>query len=250
MSPRLPPNVSRTLVAMVACLGLVACLPSDRINAACRWTDDATLLPPPGDRARRAHLIEDVRVAQDLGVRYGDAIAGRIDTPANREGQARCTALSIAEIMRRHGVSRAEIAAVTGARELWVDLVAVFLPVFAPLLLVANRSGRRLAVSHGAGERGPALVVLAIWIPMAGAIALGLCQTWGMMVEESRSRSDHVSFRAFQLPASRHPWIVFSVAATLFAVVAVGALLRPPATAPLTGLAPPPIRIAPAGRRA
>jgi hypothetical protein len=59
-----------------------------------------------------------------------------------------------------------------------------------------------------------------------------------MMVEESRNRSDHVSFRAFLLPASRHPWLVLSVAATLFAVVAVRALLTPVPIAPRPRFAP------------
>ena len=106
----------RAILGVVVCLSIVACLPRERLNYSCRWSADSGVLP-----ARRTHLIEDVRVAEELGIRHADSVIGPIFNDAYRRARDTCTAASIEEIQRRHGVSHGEIAAVTGVRELWVD---------------------------------------------------------------------------------------------------------------------------------
>lgn len=226
---------STSLAALAAvCLAATACLPRERLNASCRWTGDAAA-PPSGERARRAHLIEDVQVAQELGIRHADSTMHRLNTPGWRAAQARCTDAMLGEIARRHSVSPANVAALRGARVLWIDLVAIVLPVAVAFLAVTAVATRRLAARHAPGERGPAVIVLAVWTPVAAAVALGLTQCWGASVEEWRSHSDHVSYRAVQLPASRHPWLIAVGAAALFAAVAAASLLRTPPAARSVG---------------
>ena len=81
MTQRNKPRWLCRWVAAILCGCAGGCLPQGRINAVCRWTDDAATLAPPGNPSRRTHLIEDVRVAKDLGIRYADATAGRFNTP-------------------------------------------------------------------------------------------------------------------------------------------------------------------------
>jgi hypothetical protein len=89
-----------------------------------------------------------VRVAEELGIRYADSVAGGMFTDFYVRLRERCTAASLDEIMRRHNVSRAEIAAVTGARELWIDLLVVFLPMTAVFLVMSRRVVRRIVAGY------------------------------------------------------------------------------------------------------
>ena len=226
----------RLSLGAVACLCVVGCLPQARTNAACRWTDDAATPAPPGDASRRAHLMEDVRVAKDLGIRYADASAGRMDTPAWHRAQAWCTERSFAEIMSRHRVSRAEITALAGDRELWIDLLAVFLPM-AVLFLAASRIiVARIAGGYDRQDRGLAALVLVVVAPVAAGAAVALAQIWGVIVEQLRLRGDHISYRAFELPASRHGWAVWGAAMALLAGVIVAERRKRAAPGPRRGL--------------
>jgi hypothetical protein len=216
----------RAILGGMVCLLTVGCLPRERLNAACEWTADTTVLPPPGDPARRAHLIEDVRVAEDLGIRYGDARGGRVWSDTNRRERAWCTTASLEEIMRLHHVSQAEITAVTGARELWIDLLAVFLPMAALFLVASRQVAKRIIAGYDPEDRVIALAVLGILTPVIAGLALGMADMWGWIVEMLRTRNDHISYRAFQLPTSRHGWLVWGIAMGLFAAIAARELLR------------------------
>jgi hypothetical protein len=216
----------RALLGGIVCLWTVACLPRERLNDACQWTADTAVLPPPGDPARRTHLIEDVRVAEDLGIRYGDAIGGHNGSDLSRRERAWCTSATLEEIMRRHGVSRAELTAVTGAREFWIDLLAVFLPTAALFLVVSRHVAARVIAGYDPEDRGGAVLSLVVLMPLVAGIALGVAHMWAWMVEVLRIHNDHISYRAFRLPTSQHGWLVWSIAMGLFAAVAARVLLR------------------------
>jgi hypothetical protein len=208
--------------ALVAWLAVVGCLPRERINSACRWTDEAGPLAPSGAPARRAHLVEDVRVAKDLGIRYADTTAGRMNTPAWRTAQTSCTERLLAEIVRVHQVSSAELTAAAGVRELWVDLLAVLLPVGILFAAASRVVTTRVVTQYDRNGRGVAAVVCAVLTPLGGGMAVVLAQMWGVVVEQLRLRDEHISYRAFDLPASRHGWLLWVIAMVLFA--AIGAM--------------------------
>jgi hypothetical protein len=215
----------RILLAAVSCLCVAGCLPEERLNDACRWTADAPL-PPPGDPARRAHLIEDVRIAEALGIRHGDAVGGHNGSEWSRQRRESCTTAGLQEIARRHGVTRAEIAAVTGARELWIDLLVVLLPAAALFVAVSRRVVGQLVDGYAPEDRWVLAAVLAVVTPIAAGLALALAQMWGWTVETWRVRDGHISYRVFRLPTSRHGWLLWAIAAALFAGVAMVAVLR------------------------
>jgi hypothetical protein len=201
---------------LVLCVCIIGCLPSERINAACRWSTEA-VVPPAGDHALRAHLIEDVRIARDLGIRYADASAGRMNTPAWRGAKTWCTERSLAEIEGVHHVSGAELAIVAGTRELWIDMLAVMLPM-AVLFAVASRViVARTLRGYDQNDRGVATVMLVALAPIVAGLAVAVAQIWGVMVEQLRVRNSHISDRAFDLPANRHGWLLWAVAMALFA---------------------------------
>jgi hypothetical protein len=217
----LPRSVGALVVLCVA-----GCLPPERLNAGCRWTENAATVESLDDRARSAHLIEDVRIAKELGIRYADASAGRMNTPAWHRAQESCTQRSKSEIQRRHNVSNAEIAAADVARERWPDLLAVFLPLAAVFLGVSRVIVTRIVAEYDREDRVIAAALLGALAPVAAAVAVALTQIWGVFVEQLRLRSDHISYRAFELPASRHGWPLWGTALALFSAVAILELAR------------------------
>ena len=194
---------------------------------------DTAAVALPTNPAGRAHLVEDVRVAEELGVRYADAAVGRPPPSMTSWDSARaeCVGASLAAAARRHHVPRAELAAVSGVREPWVDLLTVLLPMAALFVAASRAVARRLVAGHAPGERAGAAALLALLAPCAAALALGVTQNWGVLVEMARLGNGHISYRALQLPASRHGWLVWGAGVGLFAAVATVSLTRPPAAA-------------------
>ena len=211
--------------ALVLTLAAAGCLPRARINAECRWARDAAL-PPSGDPARRTHLVQDVRVAEDLGIRYADASAGRMNTPAWHRAQTWCTARSLAAIEQLHHVSDIELAALRGARDVWFDLLVVGLPVAVMFAAASRAIAARVVDGYEREDRVAAAGVLVVVAPVAAGLGVGLAQIWGGIVEQWRLRSDHISYRAFELPESRHGWSLWTIALLLFSGICVMELLR------------------------
>ncbi len=215
-------------VVIAAGLASAACLPRERLNASCKWTGDSAVLRPPGDATRRKHLTEDVRVAEELGIRYADSVAGGMVTDRYVRLRDWCTEVSIREVVRRHGASRAEITAATGARELWIDLLAVFLPMTALFLVASRRVARHVVAEYDPEDRWVAVAVLVVLAPLAAGIGMMLTQLWAWLVEMLRFRNLHISYRAARLPvsAARYGWPLWGVAMGLFASVAAAVILR------------------------
>lgn len=213
-------------MGITACVCVVGCLPATRLNSGCRWVDDTTAFAAPGAGPRRAHLVEDVRVARDLGIRYADASAGRMNTPSWHDAQRGCTEQSFGRIMRAHHSTRAELATVDGNRDFWIDLLAVFLPAGVMFLAASHAVIARVVAGYDRGDRVIVAVMLAALAPLAAGAALALVQVWGVLVEQLRLRDDHISYRAFDLPASRHGWLLWSVAIALFSAVGIAELRR------------------------
>ena len=172
-------------------------------------------MPTRSGRAFRTHLIEDVRIAQDLGIRLGDSIAGRIWNEANRSARQSCTDSSFAAIARMHGVSRQEITSLIGTRDHWLDILLVFMPMIV-LLAAGNRMvARRLIASYDVEDRRVAGIILLVLAPVLAGIGLVLAQIWAVVVESLRLGSEHISYRAAEIPLYRHRWIAYGVAVSL-----------------------------------
>jgi hypothetical protein len=213
-------------VSVLLCLLTIGCMPEERLNNSCRWTDVVMVLPSSGDPARRTHLVEDVRVAQWLGIRHGDVVVGRIYNDEHRRARAQCTEAMLSEIQRRHGVSSAELVAVTGAREWWIDLVAVFLPMAALFLVLSRATVRHVLAGYDATDRAFAIGVLAVIWPLAAGFGVGFTHMWAWLVETMRLRDNHISYRVGYLPVGRHAWLIWGIAMGLFAVVAARVIAR------------------------
>ena len=217
-------------LALLLAVSITACLPQDRLNATCRWMDTA-ILAPPGTHSRRSHLIEDIGVAQELGIRYADSVAGRnLDTPERQRAQDECTEASLQEIVNRDGVARAELDALIGAREWWIDLLIVYLPMGVLFTLASWRVVKRIVGSHDSDDRWFVRASLLGLAPVIAALGLGATQRWEWFLEGFRVRNAHLSSRVAYLPANRHGWSIWLIAMGMFAIVCV-VLTRHPSRA-------------------
>jgi hypothetical protein len=212
----------RPVLPLLVTAAIAGCLPRDRLNATCRWIVDAATLAPPGNHSRRSHLIEDIGVAQELGIRYADSVAGRsLDTPERQRAQDKCTEASMQEIVHRHGVSRRELDALVGAREWGIDLLIVFLPMSVLFTLVSWRVVARIIASHDSEDRWFVRASLLGLAPVMAALGLGATQRWEWFLEGFRVRNEHLSSRVAYLPANQHGWSTWWIAMGVFAVVCV-----------------------------
>ena len=149
-----------------------------------------------------------------------------MNTPAWHDAQRRCTELAFVEMMRAHHLTRTELMSMDHERESWVDVLVVFLPACVLFLLASRFTVAHVAAGYDSQDRAFAAVVLAALAPLAAGVGLALVHIWGVIVEQLRLRNDHISYRAFDLPASRHGWLLWSVAVILFSAAATVELRR------------------------
>ena len=206
-------------------LAVAACLPEHRLNDSCLWEGDR-----PGEldlrsSVDRRHLEQDVRLAEDLGIRHGDAWATELPQQRALEEREACTARLLAGVGRRHGVDGESVARAAGARDVWVDLLAVYLPIALLLALIADRVAVRVARAFEPEEWRLRLAAFAVLTPVVAGFAVAIADQWEWLVEISRLRNDHLSYRAVYLPLARHPTTAWLVAMMIF-IGAVALRLR------------------------
>jgi hypothetical protein len=90
-----------TLLLLAAVICASACLPRHRLNSDCTWTGDPSLPLDLRRASARRHLIDDVEVAERLGVRYGDAFKKRDGAIEERRRRTDCTTALLADIAAR-----------------------------------------------------------------------------------------------------------------------------------------------------
>jgi hypothetical protein len=201
------------LTVAVVLLGTSACIDAPRVNGTCAWSDPLSIPLDLTKSPDREHLRQDVQVAWELSVRYGDTrygVPSLLAAPLRRD----CRQALEDTIVARHGVTAADVRAASRWRVWWIDAVAVFVPMIL-LTILATRMG---ALYFRGSLRGiPRAVLLAV--PTA-LIMTGLAQYWAMSVETLRLRNWHLSDRVWTLPIANHPALAVGV---LFAICLLAA---------------------------
>ena len=202
------------VVVTVACAG--GCLARSRLNASCEWAPEPKAhlnLQRFGDRG---HLVEDVDIAEENGVRYGDSFRNRDGQKEEARQRDQCTAALLAEVARTHGVGLRDVEDARGGRLWYVDLPVAL--SFGTLFCLASStfvSGlfTRISVEDRAAAV-LALLVAAVLASISGLIALN---AFGTLIEVMRHGDLHGSYRASRgLPWSEHWLAVFGVETWVF----------------------------------
>src|SRR5688572_4081979 len=119
----------RSVFVTTACMLTAGCLPKDRLNSNCSWVNDPAYPIDVQKSADRKNLELDVRIAEDLGIRYGDSFRPQVGVEVRNDRREQCTNTLFRKLIDVHGVTREDINRVAGARGFAVDLVAIYLPM-------------------------------------------------------------------------------------------------------------------------
>jgi hypothetical protein len=196
-----PPSPFIALVVLT-----LGCSTPPGMNDDCNW--------PGPHRTIGRSLIEDVRIAEELAMRYADA---RFDSKASH-GRLRseCEATLFSRVGQNHAV---DLAAVKAARR-QLDAQVWDLPVQLPLaamftaltLILARKIRRRFP----ADEKVPAaLATLFISLVIASVFQV-LAHLWDGLVEMTRLGTTHLSYRVERLGWREHGRTVFVASVVLF----------------------------------
>jgi len=202
----------------------------ERINARCEWYGEA---PRTLDLTRREdarHLRDDAHLAEALGIRQGDATRGIEAIDERRLRREGCTAALNDQIVRLHGVTLDQIAAAAWGRDLWIDVVLVFIPVTLLFLLVGRALAERVVRRFMPEDPLVAILVVLLAAPFVAGLGFMLGEMWSWLVEMVRVHESHLSYRVDRLPWVHHGLAVFLVYIVVFLGLAWTRYRKPRAT--------------------
>jgi hypothetical protein len=208
-------GAARLFAGVFVCLAAAGCLDRSRVNDRCEWQAPTSISPPD--------LIGDVQLAEELGIRHGDAYRGEEGLAEVRRRREDCTNALLADIARRHGLTMDEVARARGRRRLGPELAAVFLPMAIVFALTAGwAAGRIFRRFPPAIEPRPAVVLTVVTSLVIGSVGFMMGDMWSWQVDAWRLGNDHLSYRALYRPWTQHPVAVVVSTVVLCWVVAVG----------------------------
>src|SRR5712691_7548870 len=71
------PRAGLWIPMVLAFLAMVGCTRRDGMNFECSWPSDPVFVVDLSDPVALGHLLDDIGLAEELGVRYGDQNSGR-----------------------------------------------------------------------------------------------------------------------------------------------------------------------------
>src|SRR4029453_12201378 len=98
----------RLLQGLFGCVVAVGCVDHNRVNDRCEWSESETVIDLDKARDRR-HLGNDVELAEELGIRYGDSFREREGIVEERQRREQCTVVLFTPIARLHHLMMEEV---------------------------------------------------------------------------------------------------------------------------------------------
>ena len=211
------------LIFLIVCVA--GCLPRQRFNKNCEWTQDTPRALDLNDPRDWHHLVQDAQLAEELATRYSDFKHKELTGYEGHGGYLQqgqvtrgCTERMFSEIERTHGVTRQEIHDARNYRDWRFDL-SVLLSSVVLYLFGSTWVCRLLARTfghHGSRLRVAIVVLMSVIVSLVGIGVLGF---WATTAEMIRVGNDHVGASR----AARSPW--FSPSPHHFAELFVGGIL-------------------------
>ena len=190
---------SRILALAICAAGVAACALPKGMNDECRWPSEQAFVLDLQDAAHRQHLLNDVRVAEELGVRFHDTYLnrgrGRPDWPLTRD---ECDATLFESIGRNHHVTIADIRqARTQLSHRWDPFT--YVPLAALYSVGAFGLSRVIRRRFANDEWVPTMVAVLFASMVLSGFVLALGHLWGGAVEMVRLGNMHMTYRADRL---------------------------------------------------
>lgn len=235
----------RILVIVLSLMSGFGCSRRPGLNFDCKWVPDMPFSVDLNNDAHVNHLLDDIRAAEELDIRYRDRMGGyrlvetfgivsrhgRDGALKNRQNdqqdRRKCLVSLFPIIASTHGVTISDIDVVRPRLlERGFDL-PVTIPVVLLLVFALRRFIRWLRTRFEADEPLAwifASLVGSLFIPI---VVLGIGWLWAMLVEVVRLGNEHVGYRerTESLQANFLVLLVISIAGTWMAS-AVAAIRR------------------------
>jgi len=205
------PHQRRLLAIVVASLCLCACSRRAGLNFECTWVPDAALRIDMRNESHVQHLLEDIRVAEELGMRYGDRMAGyRLietfgivtrhggvrDRDLGRRSRRDCVATLFRTIASTHGVAVSEIERLRPRlADRGFDL-PLTLPVALLLMFAVGRFMRWIWNRFDADEWAACVVATLFASIIIPVVVVSIGGAWTVVLEIVRLGNEHVGDRA------------------------------------------------------
>jgi hypothetical protein len=189
------------------------------LNGRCEWVGDASTPLDLQHAADTQHLVGDVELAEDLGIRYGDTFRKKYGRLDEHTKASECQASLFRIIADRHGLSPERVQAARSSRPALADGVTLIL--FAILYGFASLGLIRAVQARLAyAGLGPLVVGFGVsGLAMSGLGLLCLNLVWVPAVEIMRTGNMHRSLRVAPLPWTSHLVSLFLGGIVAFAVI-------------------------------
>jgi hypothetical protein len=205
-------------------LGLTGCgvIPAARVNDNCDWGRESASAAIDDRR-----LIADAVLAEELAIRYADALAGL--RSGHYAGEAeygrtreRCLTDLVDTIAKAHARDPATVREASRGRSALVDILAVFVPMALLYIVAGETIARFIARRFGPDETLARAVTLILATACVSLLGYQVGSLWSFTFEERfRLQTTHLSYRAFYVPWGRHgPSIAIAGACLFLAVTA------------------------------
>jgi hypothetical protein len=188
------------------------------MNDACHWPAEPRTALDLGNTAHLSHLRADVKVAEELGVRYDDT---RLAHGPALEGQPKtrddCDTKLFAEIATLHSIGANAVLDERAALSSRRPEAVVYLPLVLFYAGIAFAVARRFSAHFDwPDEKPPFLVVGALLSVCVGAGLAGTGHLWGGLVEMARMGNTHMTYRAHRLGWNEFSPLVFVLGIAIF----------------------------------
>lgn len=208
--------MTRVAVVLLVAASLSGCVRREGLNSECRWPSEAVSPLDFSNDYQQRHLVADARLAEELGIRYGDAFRGREPVEDRGRRVTDCTEKLVAFVAQLHSVTIADVERARLHRELRVDIVAVALPMTCLFCFAAYAVAAPVRRRFGSQERGAFLIATTFASIVASAAVVMIGELWSWVVEMIRVDDGHLSYRALRLPWAHHRLEIFVVGLALF----------------------------------
>ena len=223
------PRYRFVLIALLACLSLPACLPRDRLNVNCEWTERDGRALDLRKSFDQQHLNQDIDIAIEVIIRSADAEHGRRYGYAAHGGYVdggrfrdECREKVFAAIADGHGLTLEQVrnAPVTRTRD-WRIALMVAVPFAALYYLGAVLLCRMWTARFPPEERKQRLTAFARTAVAASIAGVQLAVLWFNIAEMVRVGNDHLGqTRAFPT-SSPYLLAMFLAGVLLFSLAAL-----------------------------
>lgn len=199
------------VLMVVALAATVGCTRREGMNFECNWPSESVFAIDPGDSGAVRHLLDDIQLAEELGIRHGDqhsgrrvalvfGIAVRLGGPVNvalgRQLRETCTSSLLKAVAETHSISTADIGKMrTRLAERGVNL-PVTVPMTFLYLWLSLYTIRRIRERFEVDETLATVIAVFVASIAVTAAVMMAAQLWGAGVEIVRVGNEHLSYRA------------------------------------------------------